>query len=256
MCFVGNFRHMPNPEAVEWFCREVLPLVEPDLLERHPFAVLGNWLDRVTLDIEPDVAGVDLVGWVPSVRPYVERSRLTVVPLLHGAGVKRKVIESMMAGTPVVTTPVGAEGLELEQGRHALIAADAADMAAGVTRLLGDDDLWHRLVEAGADHVEARHGIVSVQRQFDEIVERVMARPSIGVRPRDDGSPDGGGAGALLVDAVRERVRTIVAPARPSSSLRGATSGSSTSARGRAGTSHGAATAAGPASRRSTAVLR
>ena len=72
-----------------------------------------------------------LVGWVPSVQPYIERSRLSVVPLLHGAGVKRKVIQSMMAGTPVVTTPVGAEGLDLVQGEHALIAADAADLAAG-----------------------------------------------------------------------------------------------------------------------------
>ena len=57
---------------------------------------------------------------------------------------KRKVIQSMMAGTPVVTTPVGAEGLALEQGKHALIGADAADLAAGITRLLTDDDLWAR----------------------------------------------------------------------------------------------------------------
>ena len=64
-----------------------------------------------------------LVGWVPSVRPYIERSRLAVVPFLHGAGVKGKVIQSMMAGTPVVTTPVGAEGLDLVQGEHALIGA-------------------------------------------------------------------------------------------------------------------------------------
>ncbi len=75
--------------------------------------------------------GVRLIGWVPSVQPYIERSRLAVVPLLHGAGVKRKVIQSMMAGTPVVTTPIGAEGLDLVQGEHALIASDSADLAAG-----------------------------------------------------------------------------------------------------------------------------
>ena len=88
---------------------------------------------------------------MPSVQPYADRARLAVVPLLHGAGVKRKVIQAMMGGTPVVTTPLGAEGLDLVQGEHALIAADAADLAAGITRLLTDDDLWRRLVAAGAD---------------------------------------------------------------------------------------------------------
>ena len=71
-----------------------------------------------------------------------------------------------MAGTPVVTTPVGAEGLDLVQGEHALIAADADDMAAGITRLLSDDDLWHRLAAAGADHVDARHRLDEVRQQF------------------------------------------------------------------------------------------
>lgn len=176
MYFVGNFRHPPNCEAVEYLCAEVLPLLDPELLARHPLTVLGNWLDRVKLHIDPATSGVQLVGWVPSVQPYIAWSRLGVVPLLHGAGVKRKVIQSMMAGTPVITTPVGAEGLDLVQGEHALIAVDGADLAAGITRALTDDDLWHRLANAGADHVDARHGVELVERRFLEIVDSVMAR--------------------------------------------------------------------------------
>ena len=76
----------------------------------------------------------------PPITPYLERARISVVPLLHGAGVKGKVLQSMMAYTPVVTTPVGAEGLDLVQGEHALDRRDAADLAAGITRLLMDDD--------------------------------------------------------------------------------------------------------------------
>lgn len=180
MYFVGNFRHLPNREAVEHLCHDVLPLLDPALLARHPVTVLGNWLDKVQLDLPPRVEGVDMVGWVPSVQPYADRARLAVVPLLHGAGVKRKVIQSMMGGTPVVTTPVGAEGLDLVQGEHALIGADAADLAAGITRLLTDDDLWHRLVDAGAAHVAERHGIDLVEHRFTEIIDAVMARPAQG----------------------------------------------------------------------------
>ena len=212
MYFVGNFRHLPNQEAVEYLGAEVLPMLDAELLERHPLTVLGNWLDRIELQVEP-TPGLRLVGWVPSVQPYVERSRIGVMPLLHGAGVKGKVIQSMMAGTPVVTTPIGAEGLDLVQGEHALIAADAADLAAGITRLLTDDDLWRRLAESGAAHVERRHGIALVERRFDEIIERVMARRprpvgGTGDRPHrftavEDGSTD---------EAIRRRIQLIGRP--------------------------------------------
>jgi glycosyltransferase involved in cell wall biosynthesis len=212
MYFVGNFRHMPNREAVEYLCAEVLPLVDPDLLRRHPLTVLGNWLDRVSLDVDPQSPGVQLVGWVPSIRPYVEQSRLAVVPLLYGAGVKRKVIQAMMAGTPVVTTPVGAEGLDLVQGEHALIGVDAADLAAGIARLLLDDDVWHRLAAAGAEHVGRRHGVDLVERRFDQILDQVMrsesrAAPGSSDRTRFTGV-DGEHPGAL----VRRRIQMIGRP--------------------------------------------
>ncbi|MDH3708194.1 MAG: glycosyltransferase, partial [Acidimicrobiia bacterium] len=202
MYFVGNFRHAPNCEAVEYLCGQVLPLIDPDLLRRHPLTVIGNHLDQVELDIDPSAPGLNLVGWVPSVQPYVERARLAVVPLLTGAGVKRKVIQSMMAHTPVVTTQVGAESLDLVQGEHALIAADASDLASGITRLLTDDALWHRLADAGAAHVEARHGIESVRKHFDHIVATVLDRParSATSAPSQDSRP------------VRERIQRVGVP--------------------------------------------
>ena len=186
MYFVGNFRHVPNREAVEYLANEVLPQLDPVLLDRHPLTVVGNWLDRVTLDLDPEAPGLRLVGWVPAVQPYIERSRLAAVPLLHGAGVKRKVIQAMMAGTPVVTTPVGAEGLDLMQGETALIASDATDLAAGITRLLTDDDLWHRMATAAGHHADARHGVDLVEQRFAEILEQVMAprRPAGDTAPR------------------------------------------------------------------------
>jgi glycosyltransferase involved in cell wall biosynthesis len=208
MLFVGNFRHLPNREAVEHLCGEVLPLLDPGLLERHPLTVLGNWLENVRLDVDPAVPGVELVGWVPSIEPYMRRSRLAVVPLLYGAGVKRKVIQPMMAGTPVVTTPVGAEGLDLVQGQHALIGRDAGDLASGIARLLTDDDLWQQLVEAGARHVEERHGLEVVRRCFDDTVERIMTLP----RRVPGGAQAAAGAGHRAADAVRARLKALADP--------------------------------------------
>lgn len=205
MYFVGNFRHLPNREAVEWLCAEVLPLVDPALLRRHPLTVLGNWLEHVDLGVDRSVPGVRLVGWVPDLGPYVTRARAAVVPLLHGAGVKRKVLQAMMSYTPVVTTAVGAEGLDLVQGEHALIAGDAAGMAAGITHLLTDDGVWRRLAAAGAEHVDARHGIEVVRDRFGEIVDAVMARPSRAA------APAAGDAGDLAT-AVRRRIQVLAEP--------------------------------------------
>lgn len=209
LVFVGNFRHVPNQEAAEYLSHEVLPLLDPALLARHPLTLIGNWLEEAELDLDRDAPGLEVVGWVPSVQPYVERARLSAVPLLHGAGVKRKVIQSMMAHTPVVTTPVGAEGLDLVQGVHALVAADAADLAAGITRALTDDDLWHRLADAGADHVDARHGRARMHDQLVEILDRVLARPArraVGASPVEGGRRAGAAARRRAADAVRSRV--------------------------------------------------
>jgi GT2 family glycosyltransferase/glycosyltransferase involved in cell wall biosynthesis len=205
MYFVGNFRHLPNREAVQWLVGDVLPLVDPALLAEHPLTVLGNWLDKVDLDLPTAAAGVRLVGWVPHLAPYVVRSRISVVPLLHGAGVKRKVLQAMMAGTPVVTTPTGAEGLDLVQGEHALIAEDGAGFAAGITHLLTDDDVWRRLATAGADLVDGRHRVDVVRRRFDEIVAAVLARPARNATGTATGPED-------TAAAVRRRIRSLAEP--------------------------------------------
>lgn len=210
--FVGNFRHVPNRDAVAYLANEVLPLMDEDLRRRHPFTVIGNYLDQIRLDIDPDLPGLNLVGWVPTVEPYVERSRVAVVPLLHGAGVKRKVLQSMMAFTPVVTTPIGAEGLDLVQGRHALIAADAADMAAALTRVLTDDDLWQQLAEEGAAHVDERHGLDHIQPCFDRIVSRVLAMPR---RPRLVEKGDDTPTANVDAASIRERVQSLAEPGAP-----------------------------------------
>jgi glycosyltransferase involved in cell wall biosynthesis len=209
MVFVGNFRHLPNREGVEHLCRDVLPLLDPGLLARHPLMVLGNWLDQVKLDVDSAGPGVNLVGWVPSVRPYLERTRLAVVPLRYGAGVKGKVVQSMMSATPVVTTPIGAEGLDLVQGEHALIGSDASDLAAGITRLLTDDALWHRLAGQGADYVDARHRPEVVAPRFREIVEQVMACPVRGDTSAGGAVGDGPPASHRT---LADRVRTTAAP--------------------------------------------
>lgn len=175
--FVGNFRHLPNGEAVEYLCRDVLPSLDPRLLADHPLLVVGSRLDDRVRAYGRGLPGVKMVGWVPSIVPYVQQARVSAVPLLHGAGVKGKLVEALMGGTPAVSTSIGVEGIGLEDGQGALIADSARGFANGLTQMLTDGDAWQRVVDSGQELLQARYAPEEVQRRFVEIVDRVLHQP-------------------------------------------------------------------------------
>jgi lipopolysaccharide biosynthesis protein/glycosyltransferase involved in cell wall biosynthesis len=175
--FVGSFRHLPNLDALEHFCSDILPLLDESLLERHPISIVGDGLDEAAPSALRDHPHVRLVGWAPAVTPYLERARVSVVPLRYGAGTKRKVIQALMAGTPVVTSSIGAEGFGGEPGTHLLVADDPSATAEALERLLGDDTLWRRLSKRGRALVAATHSHAAVGQRLLEAIEHATAGP-------------------------------------------------------------------------------
>ena len=173
---VGSFQHLPNVDAVEFLCREILPLVDPALLEEHPVWIVGNCLNEKVRAFGRDLPQVRMVGWVPSVLPYLDSARVSVVPLLYGAGTKRKLIQALVAGTPTVSTTIGVEGLDLQADRHVLVADDPAAFAQGITRLLTESRLWETLSRAGRAHVAATNGRDEARRRFSAALEDVLTR--------------------------------------------------------------------------------
>jgi O-antigen biosynthesis protein len=150
--FVGGFRHPPNEDAVLYFVRDVLPRV----IARRPetrLIVIGS-------DVTPRIrklAGphVEVRGFVQDLQPLFDSARLSIAPLRYGAGVKGKITHSLAWGLPVVTTPIGAEGLGLVDGEHVLIGADPEDLATHIIELLDDDLLWLRLSHGGRECIRA-----------------------------------------------------------------------------------------------------
>jgi hypothetical protein len=187
---VASYQHPPNVQALEYLCREILPRVDAGLLARHPVHIVGNGLDATAIRMAEGLEHVRIVGWTPSVEPYFAKARISVVPLLYGAGTKRKMIQSLMSGTPTVSTSVGAEGLDLEHEQHALIADDPALFAEGIARLLEDDALWNRLSERGREHICLRHGSQAARRQFIDVLETVLRQtpkpPMLGDRSKQN----------------------------------------------------------------------
>ena len=141
LLFIGNFFHPPNADAVFWFVSDVLPLLGAEVTPT--LTILGAQRKGVLEDLAH--THVNWLGYVPDVTPYFDRARVFVAPLRYGAGMKGKVGMAMALGLPVVTTSVGAEGMGLVDGTHALIANSEEDFAGAVARLQKDDELWRHL---------------------------------------------------------------------------------------------------------------
>ena len=176
LVMVGCFQHPPNVQAVAHLCREILPRVPKSLLAEHPVYIVGHGLDDATRAFAKGLPNVRMTGWVPSVTPYLREARISVVPLLYGAGTKRKMLQALTTGTPAVTTSIGAEGLNLRDGEHALIIDEPARFADGIVRLLTDQALWLRLQKNGRAHVAGTHGPERARARFLEVIKRTLRR--------------------------------------------------------------------------------
>jgi glycosyltransferase involved in cell wall biosynthesis len=176
LMFIGGFEHVPNVDAVEWFVGSVLPLVQREL----PGVVL-----HVVGSKAPDSfrrlasASVRIEGYVPDPIALFEGSRVFVAPLRYGAGMKGKIGHAMSHGLPVVTTPVGAEGMQLADGEDALVAEGPAGFAAAVVRLYRDELLWSKLSKASVLHVE--------QRFSEDAIRATLASLFPATRPAEAG---------------------------------------------------------------------
>ena len=152
--FVAGFAHPPNVDAAGWLVEEIMPLV----WARHPNVMVSLVGSNPTSEVQA-LAGerVEVTGFVTDAelqRRYAH-AKVAVVPLRYGAGVKNKVVEALQQGLPLVTTPVGAQGLPgVDQA--CMVGDDPATLAEGVCALLDDAGDWRRRSIAGADYI-VRH---------------------------------------------------------------------------------------------------
>jgi glycosyltransferase involved in cell wall biosynthesis len=203
---VGCFRHTPNADAVAYLCREILPLIDDRVLANHPVQIVGDGLTDDIRRLATGLPFVQMVGWVPSVVPYVEHARLTVLPLRYGAGTKRKLLQTLAISTPAVSTTIGAEGFDLIDRTHVLIADEPATFAASIVQLIQDDRLWRRLARNGRFHVAKRHGREVARRLLVRVVDTVIAAKPRASSLTLQSSADSGSEYARLVAGVRDTV--------------------------------------------------
>lgn len=178
--FLGSMDWEANIDGVEYFCREIWPAVRA-AAPRARFQVVGRNPAPSVRRLAGD--GIEVVGTVPSVVEYLYRAAVVVVPLRIGGGTRLKIYEAMAAGKAVISTSIGAEGLDVVDGRNIVLADTPAAFAAAVTRVL-DDAAERRRLEDAAFVLASQFGWSAVAEQFEAILRRAIgaARGSTGAR--------------------------------------------------------------------------
>lgn len=160
-----------NLDAVSYFLQEIFNDLR-DIRPQVTLTVTGSTAG-VPLESLPHTEGLILTGYLPDVRPQIAKSWLSVVPLRQGGGTRIKILESMAIGTPVVSTPKGAEGLNFVPEKEILIADSPEEFRQKTLRVLEDEDLRARLSERGRKAVADRYDWNIIVEEFEQLIVRI-----------------------------------------------------------------------------------
>jgi len=167
LMFIGSFRHLPNIDGVLWLVNEILPELKKYLAGIKLFIVGSDPTAEIMALNNNDII---VTGYVSDTTSYFLNSKVFVAPLRFGAGVKGKVIEAMSYGLPVITTSLGAEGLNLEHRENVLIADNADDFVKSIVALYTSEDLWLQISDNSIEYVRLNNSSDRARNVFERIL--------------------------------------------------------------------------------------
>ena len=170
--FLGSMDWLANIKAVEFFVAEAYPVIKRSIPDVR-FMVIGRNPPESIRNLAVHDDSITVTGSVDDVRPYLKMCDVMVVPLLAGGGTRIKILEAMAMGVPVVSTTIGAEGLDLESGTHLEIADGAGPLAVRTAELLVNDGRRRALADAAYGRLVRENGWKSVVDEFLQLCARV-----------------------------------------------------------------------------------
>lgn len=153
---IGNFRHAPNWDAVLWMKNAIWPLIRQQL-PKAQLHIYGSYTPPKATALHNAAQGFHVMNWAEDALQVMSEARICLAPLRFGAGVKGKIVDAMLCGTPTVTTPIGAEAMNSNLPWPGSIASSAAEIADAAVRLYQDEERWHKAQSAGWELLEARY---------------------------------------------------------------------------------------------------
>ncbi len=188
--FAGAFDRRENVDAASFAVNEILPRVAAEV-PQYEFHLAGAACEKLPQRIAHE-ARVRLGGFVPDLPAFLARMQIALLPLRLGAGIKVKVLEAMAAGLAVVTTSVGAEGIEAQDGVHFLVGSTAEELSRHAIVLLQNPSLRRQVGERAREFIQNNYDFEKSAREFEwTLLQRVSerrfrARRTGGLASRDE----------------------------------------------------------------------
>jgi glycosyltransferase involved in cell wall biosynthesis/SAM-dependent methyltransferase len=180
--FTGSMDWEPNIDAVNYFCHEILPAVRHELPDSI-FQIVGRKPPPRVKQLACDY--IQVTGTVPSVADYLRDATVVVVPLRAGAGTRLKIFEAMAMGKAVISTSIGAEGLDVHDGRDIILADEPVAFVNAVVRLTREADL-RRQYELAAAESASRYDWSNITGVFVDALQRMCSKASFTVAERTE----------------------------------------------------------------------
>ncbi len=172
LVFVGSMDWMPNIDGIRWFTEAVLPLIREKRRDL-PVTIVGRLPPPEIQALAETDSFLKVTGTVPDVRPYLWGACISIVPLRIGGGTRLKIYESMAAGVPVLSTTVGAEGLDVVNGETIALADTPEEFARLALELTRDSQARAKMSAAAREMVASRYSWSQVAQQFEALLTGV-----------------------------------------------------------------------------------
>jgi glycosyltransferase involved in cell wall biosynthesis len=168
---LGSMNWSPNVEGIEWFLDEVWP----EILTAHPdltFTLAGHDIPESIRNRQDK--NVMVVGAVPDANEFMMDHDIMVVPLLSGSGIRIKIVEAMALGRVVITTSIGAEGLDVQDGKHLFIANTPEEFVAVVNKCVSMPDICSIISENAQHYISVNHNNAVIAQKIIDFYQKII----------------------------------------------------------------------------------
>ena len=162
---IGNLLHGPNVDSVLYLKKEIWPLIKKQLPQAQLY-IYGNYAPQHILELHNQKQGFYIMGWADSVAHVMQKARVCLAPLRFGAGLKGKLLDAMLYGTPGVTTSIGAEGMYGDLLTPGVIADTPESFAEHSVAIYSDKIKWQQNAQRGVEIVKARYNGKAIAKDF------------------------------------------------------------------------------------------
>ncbi|MEA1785328.1 glycosyltransferase [Arenibacter sp. GZD96] len=176
--FIGTGKHAPNIDAIKWLKHDIWPAIRR-LMPSAQLKIYGSYFPEFIMQMHQPKDGFYVLGWAKEAKTVISEARVCLAPLRFGAGLKGKLVDAMQYGTPSVTTPIGAEGINDTLPWGGFVQNDAVEFAEAAVQLYHDEALWLQAQTKGVhilaerfnriDHLKRLQDILSLKQKKLEV---------------------------------------------------------------------------------------